>query len=580
MDRRESNQLTTEARFFLEPTNPNHRQYEALRARFVDGSPSSEVAAEFGYRYGSFRTLCYEFRRDLTRQFFLPPTLRGPRKADKVRQRIISMRKRNFSVYEISDALKGSGEQLSPPAVSAILRQEGFARLPRRRDDERPEATRVSAAAGADVGALELSPRSIHSRFAGLFLFVPALAALPLDEMLDKAGFPGTKRVPAGHAVRSLLALKLYGESRRSHFMSDVFDDGLALFAGLNAIPKRSFLTEYTCRVDPACFPKLMHSWFDALSSLGLGRGESFDLDFHTIPFHGQDALLQKHYVSKRSRRQKGVLAFLGSDADNRVFCYANGQLRKEQQADEIMRFVEFWQERTGHLPKELVFDSKLTTYKNLNQLDKIGIEFITLRRRSEKMLEQAQNEPVSAWRRVELSGIQRRYRRPRVLEREIQLTDYEGPIRQLTVADLGHEQPTFLLTNQLRRSPVKLIQRYAHRMLIENDIEDGIDFFHMDALSSAVAMKVSADLQLTLMASSLYRLLGQRLGNGYTQAKSRHIFRDFIRATGQIVLTEKEIIVRFQKRAHNPLLLAAGFADSETTVSWLEGRQLRFVFG
>ncbi len=92
--------------------------------------------------------------------------------------------------------------------------------------------------------------------------------------------------------------------------------------------------------------------------------------------------------------------------------------------------------------------------------------------------------------------------------------------------------------------------------------------------------MKVSADLQLTLMASSLYRLLGQRLGNGYTQAKSRHIFRDFIRATGQIVLTETEIIVRFQRRAHNPLLLAAGFADSQTTVPWLEGRRLRFAFG
>ncbi len=153
-------------------------------------------------------------------------------------------------------------------------------------------------------------------------------------------------------------------------------------------------------------------------------------------------------------------------------------------------------------------------------------------------------------------------------------------PIRQLTIADLGHEQPTFLLTAQLRRSPAKLIQRYAHRMLIENDIADGIDFFHMDALSSAVAMKVSADLQLTLMASSLYRLLGQRLGNGYTQAKSRHICRDFIRATGQIVLTETEIIVRFQKRAHNPLLLAAGFADSQTTVPWLKDRRLRFAFG
>ncbi|GAH56905.1 unnamed protein product, partial [marine sediment metagenome] len=61
------------------------------------------------------------------------------------------------------------------------------------------------------------------------------------------------------------------------------------------------------------------------------------------------------------------------------------------------------------------------------------------------------------------------------------------------------------LLTNQLRSSPSKLISRYAQRMIIENSIADGIEFFHMDALSSAVAMKVNCDLQLTLMASSLY---------------------------------------------------------------------------
>jgi hypothetical protein len=58
------------------------------------------------------------------------------------------------------------------------------------------------------------------------------------------------------------------------------------------------------------------------VSRLGLPRGHSFDLDFHTIPFHGEDALIEKHYVSKRSRRQKGILAFVAQDADTRAFCY------------------------------------------------------------------------------------------------------------------------------------------------------------------------------------------------------------------------------------------------------------------
>ena len=116
--------------------------------------------------------------------------------------------------------------------------------------------------------------------------------------------------------------------------------------------------------------------------------------------------------------------------------------------------------------------------------------------------------------------------------------------------------------------------------MLIENNIEDGIDFFHMDALSSAVAMKVNCDLQLTLMASSLYRLLAVRVGNGYETVKSRHLFLDLIDATADITITEAQVVVKFQKRAHNPLLIAAGFDKTNVVIPWLGGKRLRLVFG
>jgi hypothetical protein len=323
-----------------------------------------------------------------------------------------------------------------------------------------------------------------------------------------------------------------------------------------------------------------MNRWFDALRTLGFQHGVSFDVDFHTIPFHGEDALLQKHYVSKRSRRQKGVLAFLAQDADKRVFCYGNAAVRKEDQNDEILRFIEYWKQRTGHLPEKLVFDSKLTTYKNLSRLNELGIQFITLRRRDPKMLQEIHRLPASAWRRIELESISRAYRTPRILDQTITLRDYDGPIRQIVVTDLGHEEPTFVLTNQLRRTPVHLIGRYAPRMLIENGIADSIDFFHMDALSSAVAMKVSCDLQLALMASSLYRLLGEQIGNGYATAKSQHIFRDFISAVAHVMIGEREITVRFQKRAHNPLLMAAGFDRTDLPVPWLGKKRLRLIFG
>src|SRR5205085_5376393 len=140
------------------------------------------------------------------------------------------------------------------------------------------------------------------------------------------------------------------------------------------------------------------------------------------------DALLEKHYVSKRSRRQKGVLAFLVHDAEAHVFCYADADLRKQDQAGAILDFVRFWKKRTGHYPEELIFDSRLTTYARLHELNQLGIRFITLRRRSRKLLRTIADLPPSAWRPIELKGVRRQFRTPRILDRRVALAGYEGP--------------------------------------------------------------------------------------------------------------------------------------------------------
>jgi hypothetical protein len=271
----EGSQITSEARFFLEPIHASQRQYEALRAFFVEGLCGAEAAERYGYSTGSFRVLVHRFRHGPRRDFFTPPA-KGSQvapKSDPLRAPIVALRKQNLSIYDISRALGKEGHPLSPVAVSLILREEGFARLPRRRDDERPQTTRPTQADTADVRQLDLSPRQLKTQFGGLFLFLPFLAKMPFERIMNQAELPGSKMVPAACAMRALLGLKLFGTARHGHVMSAVLDEGLALFAGLNVVPKRSFLTEYSCRIDPACYPKLMRRWFDAVSRLDqIGR--------------------------------------------------------------------------------------------------------------------------------------------------------------------------------------------------------------------------------------------------------------------------------------------------------------------
>ena len=580
-------QITTpgaEARFFLEPGKPLHRQYEAFRAYFVEGRPSAEVAQAFGYSPGAFRVLCHQFRRERHKEDrFFREVRRGPQSAparDRVRELAVAMRKRNLSVYDIQRELAEAGQEISINSLAILLKEEGFSRLPRRDDDERPATTKPVKAPVADVRELDLTERSFRTRVAGLFLFVPLMQGLELAAIADKAGLPGTKMIPASHALRSLVALKLIGTERKSHVMSLVFDEGLALFAGLNAIPKRSYLAAYSSRIGRRGSLRLMESWFGEVQNIGLTHSGSLDLDFHTVPANTASEPLENHYVSKRSRSQKGVLVFLARDAEERVLCYSKAGIPRSQQANEILRFVEFWKAQTGSVPEELVFDSRLTTYANLRHLDQQGIRFLTLRRRSKKILARIYGRPRSAWRRVTLRSLSRSYRTPKVLDEHISLNDYgDKPLRQLSIIDLGHEEPTILLTNDDRAQPAKLITRYAQRMLIENEIAEAIHFFHLDALSSMVGLKVDFDLQITLIASSLYRLMAQRLAQEYRRASAKKIFSNILDVGGVIDIGRKEIVVTLDRRAHNPYLIDSDLADKPTKMPWLGNRNLLIRF-
>jgi len=246
----ENAETTKEASFFLHPQHPLHRQYEALRAFFVEKNPSHMVARKFGYTSGSFRQLCHQFRHEWdNQQRFFNPIKRGPKvapKQDQVKETVISLRKKNLSVYDIQKELSEINHIISINAISILLKDEGFARLPRRRDEERPAVIKPELAPIANVQELDLSPRTFRTDMAGLFIFVHLMRNINIAQIAQEASLPGTKMIPPEQALRSTLALKLVGIERKRHIMRYVHDQGLAIFAGLNAIPKRSYLAGYS----------------------------------------------------------------------------------------------------------------------------------------------------------------------------------------------------------------------------------------------------------------------------------------------------------------------------------------------
>lgn len=562
---------------FLKPAIPAQRQYEALRAYFVEDLSAEEAAERFGYSSATIHVLAREYRAGRLR--FFTPTKTGPKRArrrEAVQDRVVELRKQNYSVYDIQRILRQEGIKVSHVLISQILKDEGFAKLPRRTDEERLPIARPEPSEVADIRKVCWSEMgSFETTGAGLFIFVPTLVNWGVDRWVRQAGLPGSQMIPALQSFLSILALKLTGRERLSHVSDVCSDPGFALFSGLNVLPKTTALSTYSYRITRSMTSALLERYTRTLQRHGLLPGASFNLDFHAIPQRGEEAVLEKHYISRRSRRERAVLAFLVQDTDTRALCYANATIRQDQAAEEILAFVDFWTQLAGKPPPHLVFDSQLTTHEVLGQLDEMGITFITLRRRGAGILKKLGLVPPEEWRRMRLRGVSRRYQNPTFTESRALLRPVHRPLRQIAVRGLGHEEPTLVLTNDYDTKPAALVERYAHRMLIENSIAENIDFFHLDALCSGVALQVDFDLMLTLLANGLYRSLARRL-TGFEASQPKQVFRRFLNTSATVRVTDTEVHVRVKRRAHHPILIDSQLLDAQPAVPWWQGRKLR----
>jgi hypothetical protein len=368
----------------------------------------------------------------------------------------------------------------------------------------------------------------------------------------------------------------LLDKERRSHISDFNFDEALGLFAGLNILPKTTFATDYSYRTQREDQHRLLAGWLTALAPLLLPEASAFCLDFHPIPYRGDPTGLDTHYIAQRGKTGTSVLTFFAHEPHSRLLCYANANLTRADQAGELMRFIEFWHTITGRDPQWLYFDSKLAPYSELSRVNQRGIWFVTIRRRGAAVLRRLHALPAQAWRRAVLDIPKRRHQDVRSVDEPVTLRGYNGPIRQLAVDGLGRAEFTLVVSNNFDVSARDLLIRYAGRNSVEDGLGISVNFFHLDCLASEVRLNVDVDVALTVLANGCYRWLASRL-YGFDKAKPKQLYRKFVETGGQLHVHADRLVVRFDKRAHNPILREAALDKGCLPIPWL--RSLPVVF-
>jgi hypothetical protein len=404
------------------------------------------------------------------------------------------------------------------------------------------------------------------------------LARLRFDQIVQRAEYPGSEMVPAVAALLGLLSLKLLDKERRSHISDFNFDEALGLFAGLNVLPKATFAADYSYRTRRQHQQQLLAGWISALAPLLFPRGKNFALDFHAIPFRGDPTALDNHFLPRRGKAGPSVLGFFAQESESRVLCYANADLTRADQPGELMHFVEFWQGITGHDPQWLYFDSKVVPYAELSRVNRRGIYFVTIRRRGAAVVRRLRHLSPQVWQRAVIDTPKRCHQRIRFVDETIRLSGYEGTIRQLAVDGLGREQPTLFLSNNVAETARSLIIRYAGRNAVEDGLGTSVNFFHLDCLASEVRLNVDLDVALTVLANGCYRWLAHQL-HGFDKSAPKQVYRKFVETGGRVEIRSDQILVRFDKRSHNPILREAELDKGCPPIPWLGNRPVAFAY-
>ena len=549
--------------YFKTPQTIAHQHYEALRAFFVQGQTAQDVASTFGYTTSTVYSLIRDFRHRLATQPFVDPFFitsnagRQPKDPSGALDRhIIALRKTYLSVPDIKAILNAQGERVSERYIYDVITQDGFTRLPRRPRSVKSQAASATILPAPPATVLAFTPERFASAHAlGILCLLPYLQRYGIDRLIDMSAYPQTTTLPRLASILSFVALKLSNVRRYTADDLWCMDRGLGLFAGLNVLPKAAWFSSYSHRVTRAMNRTFLQGLHNLWQAQGL-LSDTANLDFTTIPYWGDASHLENNWSGTRHRGLASMLAVLAQEPETGLITYGDTTIRHDHQSDVVLEFLDFYH-HAGKLDLAyLVFDSKFTTYENLARLDP-EVKFITIRRRGKNIVDGLAALPGSAWQSVRVPAADGKGRTLRVYDSQVFLRDYGKKIRQVAITGHGKHKPALIITNDFDCAVKHILRAYARRWLVEKEISEQIEFFHLNRVSSSVVIKVDFDLTMSILAHNLLRLFAQDL-SGYEHQTAPTLYNKFLANSGVVAITPEQVVVKLNKKRTLPVLLMA----------------------
>lgn len=569
--------------YFGKPKNAHHKQYRAMMDFYHSKMTAAEVAKKHSYTVSTIYSMARDLKTKLNSStqdpYFKTVTL-GRKLLDEegtLTTIIAALRKKYLSVPEIKSILEAADINVSLLYIDAILKKEGFARLPRR-DKETKQETKIEIPEqllAEKTRTLDFSREKFTSQLAGILCFLPFVKYYELDKAIAASGYPETKLIDRVASIYSFLALKLSNIKRYSADDLWCMDRGMGLFAGLNILPKTAWFSSYSSAVSRKMNIDFLKSLYDIWHKNGM-LSDTANIDFTTVPYWGDADPLENNWSGKRGKALASMLALLVQDPDTGIICYGDMTLRHSDQNEAILEFLDFHQAESPDTLKYLVFDSKTTSYQNLDQLNKQCIKFVTIRRRGAKLVEKIDKIKSSEWQNVKIKRANGKGRNVKVFEENARLKDYEGPIRQIYLTGNGKIKPAIIITNDFDTPVAEIVRKYSKRWLVEKEIAEHVDFFHFNRNSSGIVIKVDFDLTMTILAHNLYRLFARDLV-GYTHCDAATIFDKFICNAGEIEIGNNVIAVKLKRKRHLPMLLEHLSNIGDVKIPWLGDMKIIF---